>query len=94
MASNAGAGARPKAAGQGRDGTVIDHAAGAPRSRARPPTGVAWHESLAVTTKGGVAGPDATSPSASPFAYAAFTIIWIASVVSNLGTWMYNAASG
>ena len=30
----------------------------------------------------------------SPFGYASFTVIWAASVVSNIGTWMYNAASG
>jgi MFS family permease len=29
-----------------------------------------------------------------PFRYAAFTVIWIALVVANVGTWMYNAASG
>ena len=29
-----------------------------------------------------------------PFRYSAFTIIWTATVVSNIGTWMYNAASG
>lgn len=30
----------------------------------------------------------------SPFQHAAFTVIWIATVVANTGTWMYNAASG
>jgi len=29
----------------------------------------------------------------SPFRSTAFTVIWIATVVSNVGTWMYNAAS-
>lgn len=28
------------------------------------------------------------------FRYPAFTVIWVATVVSNTGTWMYNAASG
>ena len=28
------------------------------------------------------------------FRHRAFTVIWIATVVSNIGTWMYNAASG
>jgi predicted MFS family arabinose efflux permease len=28
------------------------------------------------------------------FSHPAFTVIWIATVVSNVGTWMYNAASG
>jgi len=30
----------------------------------------------------------------SPFRHPAFTVIWTASVASNLGTWMYTAASG
>jgi MFS family permease len=30
----------------------------------------------------------------SAFRHRAFTVIWIATVVSNVGTWMYNAASG
>src|SRR3974377_373356 len=28
------------------------------------------------------------------FRYKPYTVIWIASVVSNIGTWMYSAASG
>src|SRR6201991_2433299 len=28
------------------------------------------------------------------FRYRAFTVVWIATVVANIGTWMYNAASG
>jgi predicted MFS family arabinose efflux permease len=35
------------------------------------------------------------APSArAAFRHRAFTVIWIATVVSNVGTWMYNAASG
>src|ERR1700757_4502915 len=30
----------------------------------------------------------------SPFRHATFTVIWTATVVANVGTWMYNAASG
>src|SRR5437016_3368508 len=30
----------------------------------------------------------------SAFRHRAFTVIWTATVVSNIGTWMYNAASG
>src|SRR5271169_3221120 len=30
----------------------------------------------------------------SPFRYAAFTVLWTATVVSNIGSWMYGAASG
>jgi MFS family permease len=29
-----------------------------------------------------------------PFRHATFTVLWSATVVSNIGTWMYNAASG
>src|SRR6267378_3810141 len=30
----------------------------------------------------------------SPFRHATFTVLWIATVVSNIGSWMYSAASG
>src|SRR5271163_2174695 len=30
----------------------------------------------------------------SPFRHRAFTVIWIATVVSNIGGWMYSVASG
>src|SRR5438034_4067287 len=43
------------------------------------------------------AGPKAspTPTSAwSPFRHATFTLLWTATVVANIGTWMYNAASG
>lgn len=30
----------------------------------------------------------------SPFRYSTFTVLWIATVVSNIGTWMQNAAAG
>ena len=30
----------------------------------------------------------------SPFHHKAYAVLWIATVVSNIGTWMYNAASG
>ena len=39
--------------------------------------------------------PKPTTDSAfSPFRYPAFAVIWTASVVANIGTWMYTAASG
>jgi predicted MFS family arabinose efflux permease len=38
--------------------------------------------------------PPAAGSAWSPFRYPAFTVIWIASVVANIGTWMYTAASG
>ena len=31
---------------------------------------------------------------AAPFRHPAFTVIWIATLVSNVGGWMYSAASG
>jgi len=34
------------------------------------------------------------APPRAAFRHRAFTVIWIATVVSNIGTWMYNAASG
>lgn len=39
----------------------------------------------------------ANTPSTLPwnaFRHTSFTIVWLATVVSNVGTWMYNAASG
>jgi MFS family permease len=30
----------------------------------------------------------------SPFRYAPFSVVWTATVIANIGTWMYNAASG
>jgi len=30
----------------------------------------------------------------SPFRHATFTVLWTATVIANVGTWMYNAASG
>jgi predicted MFS family arabinose efflux permease len=30
----------------------------------------------------------------SPFRHATFTVLWTATVIANIGTWMYNAASG
>jgi len=37
--------------------------------------------------------PIAVSPW-SPFHHATFTVLWTATVIANVGTWMYNAASG
>ena len=38
---------------------------------------------------------EAPVPSAwSPFRHRVFTVIWTATVVANVGTWMYNASSG
>jgi MFS family permease len=40
-----------------------------------------------------VAATVASSP-LSPFRHPAFTVLWTATVVSNVGSWMYSAASG
>src|SRR5215472_18402839 len=40
------------------------------------------------------AAPPASGSAWSPFRYPAFTVIWTASLVANIGTWMYTAASG
>src|SRR5580698_5682594 len=34
------------------------------------------------------------APAGTPFRHRAFAVIWIATVVSNIGGWMYNVASG
>src|SRR5580700_10858799 len=36
----------------------------------------------------------AGAPPGTPFRHRAFTVIWIATVVSNIGGWMYSVASG
>jgi MFS family permease len=38
--------------------------------------------------------PTQPAPSWSPFRHAVFTLLWVAMVASNVGTWMQNAASG
>ena len=40
------------------------------------------------------ATPSKTASFAAPFRHTAFTVIWTATVVSNVGGWMYSAASG
>jgi MFS family permease len=40
------------------------------------------------------AGADGRAAPWIAFRHATFTVIWIATVVANIGTWMYNAASG
>src|SRR5947209_19561074 len=47
----------------------------------------------ASTTQRAPSGQPPPSPW-SPFRYAPFSVVWTATVVANVGTWMYNAASG
>jgi predicted MFS family arabinose efflux permease/quinol monooxygenase YgiN len=55
----------------------------------------------AATTGAAATPPAATAPAATapasawaPFRHRTFAIIWVATVVSNIGGWMYNVASG
>ena len=41
----------------------------------------------------GIAKPEVPSPW-SPFRHRVFMVLWTATVVANVGTWMYNAGSG
>ena len=41
-----------------------------------------------------IASSQSAAPTGSPFRHRAFAVIWIATVVSNVGGWMYNVASG
>ena len=41
-----------------------------------------------------LAQPQPSSSAWSPFRHATFAMLWIATVVSNIGSWMYSAASG
>jgi MFS family permease len=47
-----------------------------------------------VETKPQVSSPPGDVSSLSPFRYPTFTVLWLATVVSNIGTWMQNAAAG
>jgi len=47
-----------------------------------------------LTGTSGNTAADVPSSAWSPFRSSAFTVLWTATVVSNIGTWMYNAASG
>jgi MFS family permease len=38
--------------------------------------------------------PQSVAPAGNPFRHRAFTVVWIATVVSNVGGWMYSVASG
>ena len=40
------------------------------------------------------ASAQAATPSASPLSYPVFRALWIATVVSNIGTWMHDVARG
>jgi hypothetical protein len=42
----------------------------------------------------GTIKPAAEGSTLAPFRYATFTVLWIATVVANVGVWMQNAAAG
>src|SRR6202023_819392 len=47
----------------------------------------------ASSTQSAPSGQPPPSPW-SPFRYAPFSVVWTATVIANIGTWMYNAAAG
>jgi predicted MFS family arabinose efflux permease len=47
-----------------------------------------------VSNPSSVSTPHIAASAWAPFRYRAFALIWIATVVSNIGGWMYNVASG
>src|SRR5215467_2745625 len=49
---------------------------------------------MAQGSPGRPAGTPSDGSSLAPFRHRAFTVLWIATVVSNIGTWMQNAAAG
>jgi MFS family permease len=49
---------------------------------------------LSTNANPAAAAAQPATSSWSPFRHATFTVLWIATVVANIGTWMYNAASG
>src|SRR6266436_5239661 len=49
---------------------------------------------LSSNTNSAAASKDSGSSPWSPFRHPSFTVLWTATVVANIGTWMYNAASG
>ena len=48
---------------------------------------------MSIETKPPAPAPGAAS-SLSPFRHTTFTVLWIATVIANIGTWMQNAAAG
>src|SRR5713226_3343759 len=47
-----------------------------------------------IESKPSASSPPGGASSLSPFGYPTFTVLWLATVVSNVGTWMQNAAAG
>src|SRR5713226_2833614 len=47
-----------------------------------------------IESKPSASSPPGGASSLSPFGYPTFTVLWLATVVSNIGTWMQNAAAG
>ena len=63
-------------------------------SRGPQGTELEWSITLIMNGPRTTAPPHTAAPAGSPFRHRAFTVIWIATVVSNIGGWMYNVASG
>jgi MFS family permease len=57
-------------------------------------TALEWSITLIMNDPPATAIPHTATPAGSPFRHRAFTVIWIATVASNIGGWMYNVASG
>src|SRR3984893_3929456 len=47
-----------------------------------------------IETKPPAGSPPSAASPLSPFRYPTFAVLWLATVVSNIGTWMQNAAAG
>src|SRR6202044_3785677 len=56
--------------------------------------GLARHVLEPVMSTTTVTVPAKTTSFAAPFRHRAFAVIWTATLVSNIGGWMYSAASG
>ncbi len=58
--------------------------------------GLRYHTTMngSGTAGRGPKGGESASSAWSPFRHSVFTVLWTATVVSNVGTWMYNAGSG
>ena len=49
---------------------------------------------MSISPKPSAASPEPATSPWSPFRHATFTVLWTATVVANIGSWMYSAAAG